>query len=267
VLDRLSGRGNPEAQFRLARLWLDAAGRPEAAGEMVRKRSSGWPAGLRTEGDLLACRCLMAEGRWSEAARRCSILAASRDPEVRQRAYFLWGEIASAGNDFDEALSRYSRAVRALDGGELANDALARILLISQVKTDKMSALEMLGRAISIRYGTDGEASLRAWASLADSASGTVAGDLALEEMSGLNLGAGRYRQAMENLTRLSQTTGDSLTAARAFHQMGRLALDRGGDRKTAAARWEQGILKYPNTSWAELMRQALESLKAETTP
>lgn len=267
VLARLAGRGHAEAQYRLAWLSLELQGRPDKAEEIVRDRSSNWPPSLKAEGELLACRCQMAEGRWGEAARRCSLLTESRDPEMRQRAFFLWGESALAEGLFDQALIRYSQAAWALEDGGLTNDALARILLISQAKTDKIATLRLVSSAISCHYGVEREEALRAYGELADSAPGTLAGDLALEEMADLSLRLGRYRQAMGHLARLVETTGDSLTAARAFHQMGALSLNQGGDRKQAAAKWEQGILRYPNTSWAELMRQALESLKEKNTP
>ena len=267
VLALLAGRDHAEAQYRLAWMWLESHGRPDKAEEIVRDRSPNWPPGLKNEGELLSCRCQMAEGRWGEAARRCSLLTEGRDPEMRQRAFFLWGESALAQGIFDQALSHFSQAVRALEDGGLANDALARILLISQAKTDKINNLSLISRAISCHYSLDRGEALRAYGELADSVPGTLAGDLALEEMASLSLRLGGYRQAMSHLARLAETTGDSLTAARAFHQMGVLSWNQGGDPRQAAEKWEQGILRYPNTSWAELMRQALESLKEGNKP
>jgi hypothetical protein len=37
---------------------------------------------------------------------------------------------------------------------------------------------------------------------------------------------------------------------------------DRLEDRKRAVQVWEQGVIAYPNTSWADLMREELEKSK-----
>jgi tetratricopeptide (TPR) repeat protein len=172
----------------------------------------------------------------------------------------MLGEIKLAQNQADEALKYYGQAARADPQGSYANDALARILLISQAKTDKISDVELLGRAMAFKYRGEQARAEITFAQLADSASGTMAGDLALTELAEMALSRGHFERAIEPLRKLAESTSDTTTAASAYHRMGRIYYHQVKQKKAALECWRAGIMKYPNTSWAEMMRQEMES-------
>lgn len=260
ILVSLSGKKIPQAQLALAGLWLRHKNEPSRAMALIDEQKKSWPDSLKIEGEFTCCLCLMAMGNWEQAGDKCAELAEGRyHTNVKQRAYYMLGEIKLAQNQTDEALKFYGQAARADQEGSYANDALARILLISQTKTDKISDVELLGRAMAFKYRGDQVRAEKTFSQLADSASGTMAGDLALTELAEMDLSRGRFERAIEPLKKLAESTPDTITAASAYYRMGRIYYQI-KQKKAALECWRAGIIKYPNTSWAEMMRQELEA-------
>lgn len=263
ILNDLSERKNPAAQLKLAELLLRKKQRPEESAMLIDANSPSWPDSLKRRGEFFMAECLMAMGKWAQAESLCEKLAEqNRSLADKQQALYFGGEINLANNRIDEALKKYGQAAKIDQEGIYANDALSRILLISRAKTDKIDRLELLSRAMARKYLLDYGQAKSLFLVLSDSAFGTGLGDLAFKELSDLEAAFGRYKQAAEYLQNLAGTTGDSLTAAGAIYQTGLYYRYRLDDRKTAAEQWRQGILKYPNTSWAEMMRQEIELIE-----
>jgi tetratricopeptide (TPR) repeat protein len=261
MLTSLSGKKIPQAQLELASLWLRHKNNPRRAMALIDDQKKHWPDSLKIEGEFTSGLCLMAMGDWERAGDKWAGLAEGRyDTNVKQRAYYMLGEIKLAQNQADEALKYYGQAARADPQGSYANDALARILLISQAKTDKISDVELLGRAMAFKYRGEQARAEITFAQLADSASGTMAGDLALTELAEMALSRGHFERAIEPLRKLAESTSDTTTAASAYHRMGRIYYHQVKQKKAALECWRAGIMKYPNTSWAEMMRQEMES-------
>ncbi len=261
ILSLLSDKKIPGAQLELAGLWLRYNNDPRRARALIEGQKKYWPDSLKTEGDFTVCLCLMAMNNWEQAMDKCTGLAEGKYPQgIKQRAYYLLGEIKLARDQSEEALKYYGQAARAEEEGAYANDALARILLISQSKTDKISAVKLLGRAMNLKYQGDLDRAGKAFAQLADSASGTMAGDLALSELAELDIAQERFKQAIDKMKRLAESSSDTMTAANAYYRMGRIYYHQLKQKKAALECWRAGIIKYPNTSWAEMMRQEMES-------
>ncbi|MBU1356200.1 MAG: tetratricopeptide repeat protein [Candidatus Edwardsbacteria bacterium] len=265
MLISLSDKKIPQAQLDLAGLWLRHKNEPRQAMALIDNQKKYWPDSLKIEGDFTVCLCLMALSDWERAGDKCAGLAEGmHQPKIKQRGYYLLGEIKLARNQPDEALKYYGQAARADQEGAYANDALARILLISQSKTDKISDVELLGRAMAFKYQGDQVRAGKTFAQLADSGSGTMAGDLALTELAEMDFVQGSFNQAIDRLKRLAENTSDTITAANAYYRMGRIYFHQIKQKKAALECWRLGIIKYPNTSWAEMMRQEMESGQAQ---
>lgn len=261
ILIPLSDKKIPQAQLALAGLWLRNKNDPRRAMALIEGQKNFWPDSLKIEGEFTCCLCLMAMGNWEQAGDKCAELAEGRyHTNVKQRAYYMLGEIKLAQNQTDEALKFYGQAARADQEGSYANDALARILLISQAKTDKISDVELLGRAMAFKYRGDQVRAEKTFSQLADSARGAMAGDLALTELAEMDLSQERFNQAVDRLRSLAASTTDTTTAASACYRMGRIYYHQLKQKKAALECWRAGIIKYPNTSWAEMMRQEMES-------
>jgi tetratricopeptide (TPR) repeat protein len=261
ILISLSDKKIPQAQLKLAGLWLKYNNDPRRALGLIAEKKKIWPDSLKIEGEFTSCLCLMAMGDWERAGDKCTGMAEGKyNPVIIQRAYYMLGEIKLAQNQIDEALTYYGQAARADQEGPYANDALARILLISQAKTDKISDVELLGRAMAFKYGGDQVRAGKTFAQLADSASGTMAGDLALTELAEMDIAQGHFNQAIDRLKRLAASTSDAIPAANAYYMMGRIYYHQIKKKSAALECWRAGIMKYPNTSWAEMMRQELEA-------
>jgi len=255
----------PQAQLELARFRLQQAKSPAQAKELIENQKKNWPDSLKIEGEFTVCQCLLVMGDWTQAVKKCTDLAEGRYPsEIKQRALYNLGEIKLAENNVEEALKYYGKAARLNEEGTYANDALSRILLISQAKTDKMNTSEMLARALSCQLKGEAAKAEDEYMILADSARGTMAGDLALSELAEMQMARGSYKQVAILLSKLAESSSDSLTAAKAWYQMGRVHYNQLGQKKTGMECWRTGILKYPNTAWAEMMRQEMESGQAQ---
>lgn len=263
ILVHLSQEKNPLAQLELSRLWLEQDNDPGKALRFLEEHKGGWPDSLRTEGEFVAGQCLAASEDWAGALDKYSkLVAGNYSGSTRQRALFMSGEIQTAAGLAEEAMKFYQQAAKVSDSGLYANDALLRMLLISQAKTDKITTLEVLSRAVKYKVTGQNEKARQEYMVLADSASGMMAGDWALSELADMELSADRYQQAIDWLKKLEQRTEDELTAAKAFYRVGWIyRYDLGQDNKGLES-WRAGILKYPNTCWAESMRREIDLAK-----
>jgi tetratricopeptide (TPR) repeat protein len=260
ILEDLAGRNLPPAKLRLAELWLKYKKAPEKARALIEGQSRTWPDSLRTEAEFAFSLCLAAQDSFGRAMEVCQDMTKEQRPaSIRQRAYLMLGEMNLAGNKMDQALENYGQAVRTDEEGRYANDALVMILLISQAKTDKISILTMLADAVASKYGRDASKIWKKFSALADSAAGTMAGDMALWELSDEYGFQGQLSESAGALKRLTESASDSLTSARAYYRLGQL-YNRMGQEKNGLECWKAGIMRHPNTSWAEMMRQEMET-------
>lgn len=260
LLEQLSGERDQEAQLRLARLQLERRFRPGDALATLDRHAAGWRDPQRSEGAFLRARALAALARWDEAV---TVLDSLADPDrpaaIRQRALFERAEISCWLKRFDDAAAQYAEVTRLGPAGDVVNDALARMLLISEHKTATIDALRRWadGRALEAQFRFD--QADRCYRELADSQPAAGLGGEALLCRAELAVRRRDWGAAASRYAELGELPADTALAAEGLYRAGLLRRERLGDAAGARRLWEQGILRYPDTSWADLMRGELD--------
>jgi tetratricopeptide (TPR) repeat protein len=257
----LAARDPARATLSLAQLWL--ARRQPAQGLRELDNAApyrAWPDSLAAAARILRGQCLVALDSADRARQAFAALAADsmKPAGVRQRALFLRSEIDLMAGNADEALAGYRELVKINAGADEVNDALGRIVLISECKADTMDGLKLWGRArreqARFRFGPAAEL----YRQLTKDLPGTALADLGWWGMAEINGEQKNFAEAIENYQQLIQTSADTSLAAQAFYQVGRLYHYRLRQEDRARQAWQDGILRFPDTSWADLMRDEL---------
>lgn len=102
----------------------------------------------------------------------------------------------------------------------------------------------------------------RSYRALAEQAAGSAIADEARFSRADMAEQLRDYRRAAALYRETEQGTADTTLAAEALYRAGMLARQRLDDPALAERTWEQGIRKYPDTSWADLMRSELEKMR-----
>jgi tetratricopeptide (TPR) repeat protein len=247
------------AGLELSRLLLEQSHKPGEALEIVKSKQRTWPDSLKTEGQFLKARCYIALDLPDSAKAIYSALSDSAKPiKVRQPALFHSGEQSLMNGDFDSALAFYRQAAALGSDNDVVNDALSRLLLISDHKTDKINLLQEWAKGFKLQNQFKYPQAEISYKQVIQSDTIGQLADLSLYGLAGMSLSAGDHKKAAEYWGRLFSTSQDSSLAAEACYQRGLLLRDRLSDPKEALKCWEEGVIKYPATSWAELMREEL---------
>ena len=261
LLEGLAGRGVFPAQYELSRYWLEQRHSPAESRRVMEQYARAWPGPLRVEGQFLTAAILEASGRADSALAVLSMLADTGIAAgIRQRAYFQMGEIEFARQNFDRAAELYDKVPNLGLSGDLVNDALAQLLLLSENKTDKMGQLKAWAAGRAAEQRLDFKQASETYRSLADSGGGLQG--KAQVRLAQLAEQQRDFRDAARQYQLVGQSSSDTLLAAEALYRAGKLRLQRLSDPAAARQLWEQGIIKYPDTSWADLMRGELERLQ-----
>ncbi|MBI4726549.1 hypothetical protein HY768_04890 [candidate division TA06 bacterium] len=243
----------------LARLLLEQNRKPDQALEVIKREQRSWPDSLKTEGFFLKARCFIAlDMPDSTKAVYAQLSDSTRPLKVRQPALFHSGELSLMNQDFDGALAFYRQVAALGSENDVVNDALSRLLLITDCKTDRINLLQEWAKGFKLqsqfRYP---QAEMSYQKIIQSDTSGQLA-DLALNGLAEMSFSSRDYKKAAEYWGRLFSTSKDSSLAAEACYQRGLLLRDRLSDPKEVLKCWEEGVIKYPATSWAELMREEL---------
>ena len=264
LLEDGAAGARPEDRLLLARLLLRDLHRPDRARGVLDAAGPGWMGRHQTERVFLKAEAMVARAGWDSARQALAPLADSaQPPEIRQRALLQLGEIAFLLQDFGLAEEHFGRVAALGPGGDAVNDALARLLLISGAKTDRMRELRGLAEARSLQARFLFAEADRRYRELAEQAPGSPIADEALVGRAEAAVQQRDHRRAAQRYAEAGQQAGDSALAAEAMYRSGRLWLERLGDPGRARRAWQAGILRYPDTSWADLMRGGLERLSA----
>lgn len=252
------------AGLELSRLLLEQSHKPGEALEIIKSKQRSWPDSLRTEGAFLKARCFIALDLPDSAKAVYSALGDSSMPlKVHQPGLFQSGEQSLMNGDFDGALAFYRQAAALGSENDVVNDALARLLLISDHKTDKINLLQEWARGFKYQNQFKYSLAETAYQKIIQSDTSGQLADLSLNGLAGIAISKRDHKKAAEYWGKLFSTSKDSSLAAEACYQRGLLLRDRLSDPKQAMKCWEEGVIKYPATSWAELMREELGRGKA----
>jgi len=247
------------AGLELARLLLEQSHKPKEALEIITERQKSWTDSLRTEGQFLKARCFIALDLPDSAKTVYAILSDSIRPvKVRQPALFYSGEQALMNGDFDGALAFYRQSSALGPDNDVVNDAFSRLLLISDCKPDKINLLQEWAQGFKLQSQFKYPQAEMSYKLVIQSDTSGQLADLALIGLAEMALSGREHKKAAEYWGKLFSTSQDSSLAAEACYQRGLLLRDRLSDPKNALKNWEEGVIKYPATSWAELMREEL---------
>ncbi|MDP2807433.1 MAG: hypothetical protein Q8O74_04760, partial [bacterium] len=248
-----------QAGLQLARLLLEQSHKPKEALDVITEKQKRWPDSLKTEGLFLKARCFIALDLPDSAQAVYSALSDSTKPaKVRQPALFHSGEQSLMNGDLDGALAFYRQAAALSSDNDVVNDALSRLLLISDHKTDKIKLLQVWAKGFKLQNQFKYPQAEISYKQVIQSDTSGQLADLALNGLAEMSLSARDHKKAAEYWGRLFNASKDSSLAAEACYQRGLLLRDRLSDPKEALKCWEEGVIKYPATSWAELMREEL---------
>lgn len=255
--------GDAEAVFHAARIYYEKMHLPRKALDRLGSAISGWPDSLKTPGLFLKAACLVALDQADSANAVYARLSDSLNPpQLRQPACFHLGELELMRQDFERAMEWYRQAILPGPQDDAVNDALARLLLITGYKTDKINILTVWSRGLKFQRRFDFDQAAGCYQQVIAADSGGQLQAVSLQSLAQMAAGRGQFKEAGEYWQQLSESAPDSALAAETFYQRGLMLRDRLEDRKRAVQVWEQGVIAYPNTSWADLMREELEKSK-----
>jgi len=240
----------------------DAAGLFQALGQAG--TTSAWPDTLRAWALLLEARGRAMAGDLAAAQKTYSSIYSDSTISLpaRQRALYERAEAELMDGQADLALADYRQVVRLGAGGEPSNDALLRIVLISEARAGTMNGLQLWARGLYARARLDRGQALAFFADAAKQCPGTSLADQSFLAMAEIQLEQGEPRQAIQSYQRLAEGTLDSTLACQALYREGMVVRDFMEKPTEAAEIWRQAIVKYPDYSWSDLMRQELATMK-----
>jgi tetratricopeptide (TPR) repeat protein len=256
-------KGGPAGLY-LARLLLEQSRKPEDALEVIKLKQGTWPDSLRSEGAFLKARCFFSLDQPDSSRAIYLRMGDSTQPlKVRQPALFFLGEQHLMTGDLDGAMGSYRQAAALGSDNDVVNDALARLLLISDCKTDKMDLLQGWAKGFKFQSQFKYPQAEMSYNQVIQSDTSGQLADLALSGLAEIAVSNQDHKKAAEYWGRIFSSSKDSLLAAEACYQRGLLLRDRLSDPKRALKNWEEGIIKYSATSWADLMREEMGRGKA----
>ncbi|HTY08405.1 MAG TPA: tetratricopeptide repeat protein [Candidatus Edwardsbacteria bacterium] len=260
LLAGLAGQRQPEAQYALARLLLEQRHMPWEARQVLDRYAGSWNGTLRSDGIFLTAAVQAAAGQNDSALALLIPLAETgKDSGTRQQAYFRMAELEFARQNYDRAAELYGQVTKLGPAGDLVNDALSQLLLISANKTDRIAQLRTWSAARAAELRLDLKAAADSYRTLAASPDGGPLRDEAGLRLAELAEQRRDLRTAAQLYQQLGRSATDTSLAAEASYRAGKILSDRLGDTKQARLSWEQAILRYPDTSWSDLMRGELE--------
>ncbi len=265
VFSKMFSINRPLAVVYMSRARL-LQGKPAEALQILAQGGQGkvWPDSIKWEARFLEADAWFMAGKpaLALAAMRAAAGDSSDGSALRQKAAFKLAEFYMMSGDIDSALASYRRAVSLGIGGEASNDAMLRILLISEHKADRMEWLELFGRGLGEKAGLDINRADRSLSQVAEKNPGTTLADQAMLELALMRQELGEHRQAADAWRRLAEIASDPQLACRAAYQQGIILRYQLAKPDEAAEVWRQAVVKHPDFSWSDLMRQELAGIK-----
>lgn len=208
---------------------------------------------IKAEARLMLAEDDKAVGLWRALADDTTLSSS-----YRCRASYRLGEYFLGVGQVDSALAQYRRTTKLGLAGDLGNDALMRLLLISESRSATIEGLKLFGRGLAEKQRARHQDAASWFARVQKEYPGTVLSDQALLELALMYQEAGETEKAVEAWGRLALDAVDPMLSCRAAYQQGWLLKYRLSRPGRAAEVFRQAILKYPDYSWSDLMRREL---------
>lgn len=224
------------------------------------RRGRSWPDTLRWEADMLVAQARLISGDPAAAAGAYRSMAGDTKVsiEFRQRAAFKMAEAHLMSGQVDSALADYRRVLDLGLGGDLSNDAMLRVILISEHKADKIEGLKLFGRGLMEKAGARYDPAAGSFSLVAEKYPGTTLADQALLELALMRQEQGEIQGAAGIWQRLAESAWEPALSCRASYQQGMILRYELNREEEATEVWRQAIIKHPDFSWSDLMRQEL---------
>jgi tetratricopeptide (TPR) repeat protein len=181
------------------------------------------------------------------------------------RALFQLGEVHFYQGDFESSLDMFNRVVMEYPKSEVENDALRRIIQITDNMEDetleKIAGVELLGRQGKFEEGIE---TLREILSSEFGFRSSKLMDDAILLMGDLYVGIKDYPSSISAYENLVERDSESNLAPEALRRAGEIYISRLGDRKRAIEMFERVLLDYPKAVQTDLIRKRVEELREE---
>ncbi len=184
VFDRLSRQDRWRAALGRARLHLKQGDQEKALEQL--ELAAGWGGAdtNRWTARLLQAQARIAAGQEDLAANslRAMALDSTVKADYRQMASFARAELFLMQGALDSALAAYRGTIGLGYEGDVSNDALLRILLISEQRGDRIEDLKKYGQGLRLKARGDFRGALDIFSQIARSSPRTWLGDQSLLE-------------------------------------------------------------------------------------
>lgn len=211
-----------EALYALAEIQLRGLHNPEAAIDVLQTLRSDYPLELSAGRALvLMADCELARGKPEEAARLYDSVNLSHLP-VRDQEELLYkkAELPFLLGEFAEARDAYGRMMNSFPKSVYVNDALRRILLISEYSGMEETTLRMFSGALYARERFEFDSSLAVLEKLKHRGSSLLP-EIAWLEAAQIYATLGNFSQALLQLDSLVYYFPESFSAPLALEMMG----------------------------------------------
>jgi len=257
-----SGANTPDVLYDLGQALL-RMGRCEEGLGHLRVLIRDFPLSPKLEeARFLAAECLIGLGRLDDAAGELGNAPVEDLGPAGEPLLFRRGEILFLAGRFDEALQDYQGVIHRFPRGRYVNDALSRVLLITENRVAGDEALVLYSSALYFKR-------LHQWSRAAARLDSLVhhfsEGSLieeALLARAEVERDAGDPNQAIRTLDRLLSGDPDSRLAPRALVMKGDVYVEQLDDTAGARLAYETALMQYPDCPLADGVRRKLRAIE-----
>jgi TolA-binding protein len=209
--------------------------------------------------------CRLRMGRYETAEEALRIVEEREvNPAGKEEAAFQQAEILFYAGSVEEAKTGYERVVEEFGGGRRVNDALERILLLTRAAEAGPLPLAALGQIAYHRRVGSPQRVLEIAAEGAQFCGDCAAAEDFLRETCLALLELSRIEEAASSADSLADRFPDSGAAPGVLRAVADRMRERQGDTKAVMERYEDLVIRFPQSHEALEVRSLLRSLRKE---